>query len=147
MSGPGKEGVEIVIRQAPEEIRAYLAKLVKVCGYQEPVEVAVIADADMPERVGVTDNPHGFLHLVPGKVPLIVVSDAYVDGPRWQSLIAHEFLHLLRWTTDCWVLTRLPKIEHDQYMRLVENTMKPLAILLMVGGIINAEWVNEEPNQ
>lgn len=140
------EGVEIVIRQAPQVICDYLAKLVKVCGYAEPVEVAVIAHADMPKRMGVTDDPHGFLHLVPGKVPLIVVSDAYLDDGRWQSLIAHEFLHVLRWTTDEWVLRRLPEAEHDTYMRLVENTMKPLAILLMVGGIMNVEWVNEEPN-
>ena len=145
MSNPAEEGVEIVIRQAPAAIRVYLMKLAKVCGYREPVEVALIAAADMPSRVGVTDNPHGFLHIVPGKVPLIVISDAYVDDPRWQSLIAHEFLHLLRWTTDWWVLTRLPENEHDHYLRLVENMMKPLSILLMVGGMINAEWVEEEP--
>ena len=138
---------EIVIRQAPQAIRDYLAKLVKVVGYTEPVEVAVIANADMPKRMGVTDNPHGFLRLEPGRVPLIVMSDAYVDDERWRSLIAHEFLHLLRWTTDEWVLRRLPGHEHEIYMRLVENTMKPLSILLMVGGMMNVEWVNEEPSK
>lgn len=141
------EAVAIGIRQAPDEIRAYLAKLVKVIGYQEPVEVATIAHADMPKRVGVTDDPHGFLHLVPGRVPLIVVSDAYLDDERWQSLIAHELLHVLRWSIDEWVLRRLPDAEHDIYMRLVEDMMKPLSILLIVGGMMNAEWVNEEPSK
>lgn len=136
---------EITIRPAPAALSAYLAKLLKVCGYTEPVEVVVIAASDMPARVGVTDDPHGFLHIEPGKVPLIVVSDAYVDDPRWKSLVAHEFLHLLRWTADWWVLQRLPSDEHEFYMRLVENIMKPLAILLMVGEMFGAEWVDEEP--
>lgn len=135
---------EITIHSAPDEMRAYLDKLVKVVGYTEPVEIAVIAASDMPARMGVTDDPHGFLHLAPGKVPLIVLRDDIAET-RWQSVVAHEFLHLLRWTIDEFVLRRLGIAEQDFYMRLVEDTMKPLHILLLVGGIMNAEWVNEEP--
>lgn len=135
---------EIAIHPASEEVRAYLEKLAKVVGYKEPVQIATIAAADMPARMGVTDDPHGFLHLVPGKVPLIVLRDDIPDT-RWQSVVAHEFLHLLRWTIDEWVLHRLPLHERDTYMRLVEDTMKPLHILLLVGGIMNAEWVEGNP--
>lgn len=132
---------EIAIHPAPAAMEEYLVKLCKVCGYAEPVQIAQIAGAEMPARVGVTDNPHGFLHLVPGKVPLIVVRDDVPDT-RWQNLVAHELLHLIRWTADQWVLTRLAsKTEQEIYMHLVEKTMKPLSILLMVGGMVNAEWV------
>lgn len=134
---------EINVSQAPEEMRAYLAKLIKVCGYQEPVEIGIIAASDMPARVGVTDHPDGFLHIVPGKVPLIILRDN-IAATRWQSVVAHEFLHVLRWTMDSFVLHRLPKDEHHTYMRLVENTMKPLSILLIVGALINAEWIEGE---
>lgn len=134
---------EIVIKPAPTEMYDYLDKLVKVVGYQEAVEIAIIAASDMPARMGVTDSPHGFLRIEPGKPPLIVLADN-IPSTRWQSLVAHEFLHLLRWTIDEWVLRRLPDTERDAYMRLVENTMKPLSILLMVGGMMNAEWVEDE---
>lgn len=137
---------EIAIRQAPAEMRSYLDKLVKVTGYRGPVEIAVIAAADMPARVGVTDRPDGFLHIWPGHPPLIVLRDD-VEPTRWQSIVAHEFLHALRWSIDEFVLSRLPDNEHADYMRLVEETMKPLTILLMVGGMINAEWVEEEPSK
>ena len=132
--------IALKIHQAPDEMCTYLGKLVKVVGYDEPVHIGVIANADMPERVGVTDNPDGFLHIRPGQVPLIVLRDN-IPATRWESVVAHEFLHLMRWTIDWWVLQRLPEAEHDTYMRLVENTMKPLTILLLVGGMINAEWV------
>lgn len=143
MNASRPEGTRIAIRQAPDEMRAYLDKLVKVCGYREPVQLAWIAHADMPPRVGVTDAPDGFLHLAPGKVPLIVLRDN-LEATRWQSVVAHELLHLLRWTIDEFVLRRLGIAEQDFYMRLVEDTMKPLHILLMVGGIMNAEWSNDD---
>lgn len=135
---------EVPIREAPEPMRAYLAKLTKSVGYCEPINVAVIAAADMPPRMGVTDNAHGFLRLSPGDVPLIVISDAVLETDRWQFIVAHEFLHLFRWSIDGWVLGRLPDHEHEPYMRHVEDTMKPLTILLMVAGMVNAEWVDKE---
>lgn len=135
---------EIVIHPAPAAMYDYLDKLIKVVGYKEPVNIAIIAAADMPARMGVTDDPHGFLRLSPGKVPLIVLADN-IPETHWQSIVAHEFLHLLRWTIDGWVLRRLPDAEHEIYMRLVEDAMKPLMILLLVGGMMNAEWVEENP--
>lgn len=135
-------GREIAIHPAPEEWSAYLTKLAKVVGYMEPVEIAVIAHSDMPTTVGVTDNPDGFLRISPGKVPLIVLRDN-IGPTRWQFIVAHEFLHLLRWSVDRWVFEHLPEDEHEHYLRLVENTMKPLTILLLVGGIMNTEWVED----
>lgn len=136
---------ELVVRQAPDEIRQYLDKLTKVTGWKEPIEIGVIDGDKMPPRVGVTDNPHGFLHIARGRPPLIVIRDnAYPHG-NWQNLVAHEFLHVLHWPVDEWVTDRLSDGEHVEYMRRVEKLMRPLSILLMVGGIMNVEWVDEEP--
>lgn len=141
------EGVKAVaVRAAPPDVQAYLEKLTKVCGWKEPVQIGVIATEEMPRSVGVTDNPHGFLRLRPGEVPLIVVRADMLEEERWQSVVAHEFLHLLRWSIDEFVLRRLPDHEHEIYMRMVEDTMKPLMILLLVGGMMNAEWVEGESN-
>jgi hypothetical protein len=137
------EARAVPLHDARGEMRAYLDKLIRVVGHTEPVEIAVIAAADMPARAGITDNPDGFLHIVPGKAPLIVLRDN-LEATRWQSVVAHELLHVLRWKMDSWVLDRLSEDRQDTYMRLVEDTMKPLHILLMVGGAINAEWVDEE---
>lgn len=134
---------EIAIHPAPGYMQEYLLKLTKVIGFREPVQMALIAAGDMPKRVGVTDDPHGFLRVEAGRVPLIVLADN-VPESRWRSLVAHELLHLIRWTIDAWVLRRLPDAEHPDYMRLVEETMQPLTILLMVGGAIDAEWVEGE---
>ncbi len=138
------EARAVALHPAPPKVQAYLEKLTKVCGYTEPVQIGVIADADMPPRIGVTDNPDGFLRLRPGQVPMIVLSDAMLTGERWQSVVAHELLHLLRWPLDEFVLTRLPDSDHADYMSWVELTMKPLTILLLVGGAINAVWVEGE---
>lgn len=135
---------EIAIHPAPLAMHAYLDKLKKLCDYHERVEIALIAAADMPTRVGVTDNPDGFLRVSPGKVPLIILRDN-IPETRWQSVVAHEFLHVLRWSIDGWVLRRLPARKHEEYMRLVENTMEPFTLLLMVGGELNVVWTNEEP--
>lgn len=137
---------EIPIHPAPAYMHTYLDKLIKVTGHKKPVGIAVIAASDMPARAGVTDSPDGFLHIRPDHPPLIVLRDD-VAPTLWQSIVAHEFLHALRWSIDKWVLERLPDDEHEPYMRLVEETMQPLTILLMVGGIINAEWVEEEPTR
>lgn len=131
----------IAVREAPQEIRNYLAKLCKVCGRQEPVHIGIISAAEMPERVGVTDNPDGWLRLVPGKAPLIVITDAMLEGNRWQFIVAHEFFHLMRWTIDEFVLRRLPPHEHEIYMRLVEDLMKPLTIITMAMAVVGVEWV------
>lgn len=139
----GKSSTELAIHPAPVEMQAYLTKLTKVCGYTDPVQIALIAGDDMPARVGVTDDPHGFLHLQPDKVPLIVLRDD-IPANLWQSVVAHEFLHLLRWDADALALERLTQAEGKVYMQLVERTMKPLTIILIAAGVMNVEWVEGE---
>lgn len=135
--------VEIKIRPASVEQNEYLAKLARVCGYKGEIAIMTIASDDMPSRMGVTDDPHGFLHIEPGKPMTIVLAEDTPEN-RWQSLIAHEFLHALRWDLDEFVFEHIREKEWETYMMLVESAMKPLSILLMVGGMVNAEWVEEE---
>lgn len=137
---------KIDIRPATPAMHAYLEKLAKVCGYENTVFIALTDAANMPEVVGVTENPDGFLRIAKGKVPMIVMRDDLTDG-NWQSLIAHEFLHVLRWNVDEWVFGQLSEDKHEIYMRMVEEMMKPFTILMMVGGMMNIVWIEGDGDE
>lgn len=139
--------ISVSVGDAPVEVHAYLERLIKACNWKGTILVGTIPADVFPTQVGVTKNPNGFLRVRQDGPPIIILPDNILEDDRWRSVVAHELLHAIRWDIDQFVLERLPEAEHELYMHRVEEVMKPLTILLMVGGHIQAEWVETEHPQ
>lgn len=120
-----------------------LERLCKATGYRGAVGIAVLEGA-WPERVGVTDQPHGFVWKhQDSSLKLIILPKWAEESDKWKSLICHEFVHVLMASIDEYVRSLLSDEQVEEYMRRVEAAMKPLSLIAMITQVVNVEWVED----
>lgn len=132
----------VVCAEPPAWAIGCLEKMCKATGFKGQVGLTVHT-GEFPTRVGVTDKPHAYARQG-DDYTLIVLPEWAEDNYKWHSAIAHEFVHALHADIDRFVRSRLPEDQHVEYWQAVETSLKPFAVLLMVGMLVGAVWVEDE---
>lgn len=119
-----------------------IKRLCIATGYNGNAGIAML-EGEWPTRVGVTDQPHGFVWKSHDPtVPNVIVLPQWAEeSDKWKTLICHEFVHLLMAPIDEYVFSLLSDEQREEYMVRVEAAMKPLMLLAMITQVVNVEWV------
>lgn len=119
-----------------------LERLCLATGYKATAGIAML-EGEWPTRVGVTDQPDGFVWKPHDpSLPFVIVLPPWAEeSDKWKTLICHEFVHLLMAPIDEYVFSLLSDEQREEYMVRVEAAMKPLMLLAMITQVVNVEWV------
>lgn len=127
----------------PEWMASCLERLCRATGYKGTVGIAVL-EGQWPARAGVTDRPDGVLwksHEL--ELSVILLPSWAENSDKWKTVICHEFVHVMMAPIDDYVRSLLADEQQEEYMRRVEDAMKPLMVIAMITLAVKVEWVED----